>query len=412
MSVFCILVAGQTYHTARRLKYLGPGLWFVGFILITQGLLGIALRDFIPEVFSVFLANGCLYFGIVLHTQGVWRLIGHPMGPSFGYICAGLATVSHGLLFVYSNSPQARSILFAGVFIVVNLVSAIGLIFLAPTGVRRAARVSAIFYLLIVALYVYRLISVLVLPDSNWMNSGLPEAMYLLGSMILYAGLVFAELQLVNGFLLAEREAVAKDRALLLREMNHRTKNNLQLTEALVELEAQRFTDPTIKSSMAAIAGRVHSIGLLHEHLSKFDEGGKDIRLDEYISAIVEALVLGRVDVQVDLALQPLRVPLSMALPLGLVLNELVTNCLKYAINTEAKNHWRVTLAIQSTYLILEVADSGPGLPAVHGNGLGHLIITSLVQQLHGSLEYLNDQGALVRIRVALPEVVDPRLGL
>jgi PAS domain S-box-containing protein len=184
----------------------------------------------------------------------------------------------------------------------------------------------------------------------------------------------------------AEREEFARqlrDKDLLLKELQHRVKNNLQLITALIRLDArnQRHGD---KVNLDRLAGRIESLQLLYRDLSA-DGLGKTVDLGHYLSQIASAVMHTyavdgiRLDIKVDYAM----VSVNLAMPVGLLVNELLTNAFKYAF--AGRGSGTLTLRClhedESSYRIV-VADDGIGLPEgttwpVPGK-LGALILTSL----------------------------------
>jgi PAS domain S-box-containing protein len=184
----------------------------------------------------------------------------------------------------------------------------------------------------------------------------------------------------------AERDEFARqlrDKDLLLKELQHRVKNNLQLITALIRLDArnQRHGD---KVNLDRLAGRIESLQLLYRDLSA-DGLGKTVDLGHYLSEIASAVMHTyavdgiRLDIKVDYAM----VSVNLAMPVGLLVNELLTNAFKYAF--AGRGSGTLTLRClhedESNYRIV-VADDGIGLPEgttwpVPGK-LGALILTSL----------------------------------
>jgi two-component sensor histidine kinase/HAMP domain-containing protein len=194
---------------------------------------------------------------------------------------------------------------------------------------------------------------------------------------------------------------------LLIREMHHRVKNNLQVIASLLRLQAATFTDPRLQAAFDQSQNRVLSMALIHEKLYKGDELAKvDVAL--YIAELfaelvrindVEERVECRTDVDPGLVLG-----LDTMVPLGLLMNELITNSFKHAFPGQRRG--AVTLALHSTgeAFDLHYADDGVGMDQERMEGregsLGTSLIESLVEQLNGHLTVdLSGQGTRYHIR-------------
>lgn len=214
---------------------------------------------------------------------------------------------------------------------------------------------------------------------------------------------------------LAEKET-------LLKEIHHRVKNNLQIVSSLLTLQANQQADTLARSVLLESAHRVISMALIHERmygvtsLDRIDLGAYASRLVDYLRAAFAPAARVRVSAT------DVRVTLDLAVPLGLILNELVTNAFKYgapqtpsygASPTSGEEDWDIHIRVghirvghirigeQEDMICVEVSDHGPGLPEGfnprQSSSLGLQIINSLSRQLRGTLTATNDQGAHFR---------------
>ena len=175
-------------------------------------------------------------------------------------------------------------------------------------------------------------------------------------------------------------------------ELNHRMKNNLANVAALLRLQGARASDPAVREQLSKAANRVDAVSDAHACLYRFGEN-ETVDLGAYLADLCERLGRalmeeGRVTLEVDAA--SIRGPSDRALPLGIIVNELVTNAAKYAYPGAAQGKVRVSLRPTSEGMSLIVADDGRGLPADLANkpgGLGMPLVRSLVRQLGGSLQ-------------------------
>ncbi|MDE1150503.1 MAG: PAS domain S-box protein [Azospirillaceae bacterium] len=210
----------------------------------------------------------------------------------------------------------------------------------------------------------------------------------------------------------AERTAALKQRDLLLREVYHRVKNNLQVIDGLVMMQAYQLTDPEARQALMGLRSRVYALGLVHQQLmTSIDLETFDIApfLDELSNNILQAGADAEVDLVLDVC--PLVVNLDFAIPLGLLVTELITNSLKHAF-PDGKG--TITLALRQRIeggVVLEVADDGTGasdVPAAEENGgykrgLGSKIVKGLVAQLDGTISMRFDKGTRAEIILPTP---------
>jgi PAS domain S-box-containing protein len=207
------------------------------------------------------------------------------------------------------------------------------------------------------------------------------------------------------------RESLA-EKELLLREIHHRVKNNLQVVSSLVSLQADALTDPRFREVFNDVRNRVRSMGLVHEKL--YQSGGLS-RLDfaDYAAGLTRSLwnAHGAVGARVKLQLEvePVALSVATAVPCGLILNELVSNALKHAFPSGGG---KVTVGLArepaSGRLCLRVVDDGVGLPAGfdwrHARSLGLRLVQMLAAQLDGSVEAGAGPGTEFRVSFVAKE--------
>lgn len=188
--------------------------------------------------------------------------------------------------------------------------------------------------------------------------------------------------------------ATLAERNLLLREINHRIKNSLQLVTSILNLQSQEFIDPQARQRFQHAVSRVMAIASVHERLYQ-DEDPLTVAMDEYISGLCVGLttasILDPERTTITVEVEPLRLPTETAVPVALIVNELVTNSLKYAqIANDGHNMINVSLArVASDELKLTVSDSGRGIApgATEQSGLGRRLVNTFVRQLSGRIE-------------------------
>jgi two-component sensor histidine kinase len=185
------------------------------------------------------------------------------------------------------------------------------------------------------------------------------------------------------------------DKEVLLREMHHRVKNNLQVVSSLLSLQARQLSDPGANAAIRDSRSRVEAMALLHQKLYQHEEL-RHIALPDYLRLLTHT-VLGSYGFAPEevarLSVDEVAADVDVALPLGLLLNELLTNACKYAL--PGQPHPRLTVALHQQPngdLHLRVADNGPGLPATGSEdpapSFGLRLMGLLARQLDTRLEW------------------------
>ncbi|MGA2248649.1 MAG: amino acid permease, partial [Verrucomicrobiota bacterium] len=194
----------------------------------------------------------------------------------------------------------------------------------------------------------------------------------------------------------ASLQASLIEKEALLKELHHRVKNNLQIITSLLRLEAGRSVQPDTQSVLKDMQGRIHSMALLHESLYRsgvFAAADLGLYLGQLTSHSLLALSdkPGLIQLQLDLA--NISVGLDQAIPCGLLVNELVSNCIKHAFPDGNGGEIRIELhqLAVGPQIRLCVSDNGLGLPADFESrrkqSLGLQLVSGLAQQLGGTLE-------------------------
>jgi two-component sensor histidine kinase len=180
------------------------------------------------------------------------------------------------------------------------------------------------------------------------------------------------------------------ERNLLLKEINHRIKNSLQLVTSMLNLQSQEFTDPQARQLFQHAVSRVMAIASVHERLYQ-DDQPLTVAMDEYLASLCAGLTRAGIfndettSIEIDVA--RVRLPTEFAVPVALIVNELVTNALKHASSEGVRNLIKVALVrVDGGQLRLSVSDNGPGLQSTDSEqgGLGRRLVDTFVRQLLG----------------------------
>lgn len=184
---------------------------------------------------------------------------------------------------------------------------------------------------------------------------------------------------------------------LLLKEIHHRVKNNLEVVSSLLELQSSQIDDPNTKDAMLASQNRVHSIGIVHQKLYQGENLGA-IEMKDYFINLSESILdsfSANKRVQVEFAMNTLNVDIDTAVPLGLIVNELLTNTIKYAFPDGRSGKVQIKLEQGANgNLQMLVSDNGVGKSdTIKGTGFGGQLISLLTRQLGGTIKEDNNNG-------------------
>jgi two-component system, chemotaxis family, CheB/CheR fusion protein len=192
------------------------------------------------------------------------------------------------------------------------------------------------------------------------------------------------------------------EKDILLRELHHRVKNNLQKIVSIVNLQVYEEKDERIVDILKGIQARIYSMSLVHEKLYRSSEIAR-LSTGDYLRSLMEEVVRTfqrGIDIRIEQKIEEMNLGIDDCLALGLVLNELVSNSMKYAFTGRKRGKIHVGLEHDPTgSAVLTVADDGGGLPAgfdpYTSESLGMQIVLVLADQLKGELSYRTDKGAV-----------------
>ncbi|CAM3302220.1 tetratricopeptide repeat-containing sensor histidine kinase [Aequorivita lipolytica] len=194
-----------------------------------------------------------------------------------------------------------------------------------------------------------------------------------------------------------ELDAKNKQNELLLKEIHHRVKNNLEMVKSLIALQSAKLEDGASKEAMLASQNRVQSMGIIHQKLYQGENLGS-IEMKDYFINLGEGVLdtfNAEQKVKIECAMDNLDLDVDTAVPIGLIVNELLTNALKYAFPEGEKGQINISLKKENDGLFLKVSDNGIGKTVglkPKGTGFGTQLIQLLTQQLNGTIseEYTN----------------------
>ena len=199
-----------------------------------------------------------------------------------------------------------------------------------------------------------------------------------------------------------------EEKQILLKEVHHRVKNNMAIISSFISLQSMNIKDEQVLSMLQSTENRVRSMALIHEYLYK-SENLKDINVKRYVDELVSMLLgsyqFGADKLTTKIEIAQINLKLDILIPLGMIINEIISNALKYAYKNIDSPELSVTLAEgKKTELILTIADNGIGLPESskinESDSIGFVLINSLVDQIHGTLSINREFGTKYQISV------------
>jgi PAS domain S-box-containing protein len=212
----------------------------------------------------------------------------------------------------------------------------------------------------------------------------------------------------------AEIKASLAEKEMLLKEIHHRVKNNLQVVASLLYLQADQLKDPTAAAVFEDTQNRIKSMALIHESLYRTGDLAH-FNFAHYIenlgTHLFQSYTTGTSRISLHTELDQLALDVDTAIPCGLLLNELLTNALKYAFPEGHSGDIYITLRGDGEHVILSVRDTGIGLPEDFDfrqtESLGLQLVCMLTEQLGGTIEITSGSGTMCA--VTFPYPIHPR---
>ncbi|KQO54715.1 histidine kinase dimerization/phosphoacceptor domain -containing protein [Methylobacterium sp. Leaf85] len=240
------------------------------------------------------------------------------------------------------------------------------------------------------------------------------ETVYFFASQLDVTDRIDALMQTRNEKIHFEREVEKRTRELtealaaktmLVHEVDHRVKNNLQMIASLLTLQTRTITDPDAKASLKSMLARIEALGTVHKRLYQ----SNDVQRFD-VAAFAQELAVdlvrgsGRQEIELDVDLVSVEVAVEQAPPVALVMNELLTNALKHAFPRDAGGRLLVSVKPEGEEIRITIADDGIGMPVDVGGGrtFGKRLIESLVRQLNADIAW-HPANPGTRIEIRLP---------
>lgn len=190
------------------------------------------------------------------------------------------------------------------------------------------------------------------------------------------------------------------EKEILLKEIHHRVKNNLQVISSILNLQSSYVKDKNTLAILKESQNRIKSMAFIHESLYQ-NKNFSSVNVTEYISNLSKNLIhsyeMGESKVLLDLSLKPVSLNLDQSIPCGLIINELVTNSFKYAFKGRKKGKISISLKEANNVVTLVIADDGVGMPEdfdyKNADSLGLQLVFTLVEQINGKINLSTKGG-------------------
>ncbi|MDI1353991.1 MAG: PAS domain S-box protein [bacterium] len=203
-------------------------------------------------------------------------------------------------------------------------------------------------------------------------------------------------------------EQSLKEKEVLLREVHHRVKNNMQVISSILNLQSSYVSDDYALTLLKETQNRIKTMAYIHESLYQ-NKSFTSVNFSEYVHTLVKNIVqsysYSSDKIGLELNIQDLTLSLDSSIPAGLIINELITNAIKHAFPGAKKGIISFSLRSENNFVILELKDDGvgfaPGLDFENSHTLGLQLVNTLIEQIEGELKYTSekDKGTEVTVK-------------
>lgn len=202
-----------------------------------------------------------------------------------------------------------------------------------------------------------------------------------------------------------------EEKEVLLREIHHRVKNNLQVISSILQMESNQHENAEARQALQDMQLRIKSMGLVHERLYQSPELSH-VDVQDYLTQLAHNVLQTYSRGEhpaLDLDVQEMELPLDKAIPCGLVATELLSNACQHAFPDGRTGTVRLSARCSDETCTLTVSDDGVGMPEdVSGDSLGLQLVDMLAAQLDGTVEFTGEEGTTATLTFEMPEEVTP----
>ncbi len=198
-----------------------------------------------------------------------------------------------------------------------------------------------------------------------------------------------------------------EEKDILLKEIHHRVKNNLQVIRSLIHMQLTKEKNPAFQNSATELSNRILSMAMIHEYLYS-SENIAVVNLKTYIESFLNKILQSYVHSNITIVkqLEDIHLSLDQSVPIGLLINELITNAVKHAFPKYRKGKIIITLSRKQNLCELKVKDNGIGIPTDINfrdpSTLGLKLVNILANQLEGTVQMYRQKGTLIKLTIPI----------
>ena len=197
------------------------------------------------------------------------------------------------------------------------------------------------------------------------------------------------------------------EKEILLKEIHHRVKNNLQVISSILNLQSSFVKEKQTLNILKESQNRIKSMAFIHESLYQ-NKDFSNVNFSEYVANLCKTLFYtyntSETFVKLNLEISPIKLSIDNAIPCGLIINELVSNALKYAFPNNRKGKLTIRVFLYKNQLIIEVEDNGVGFPEnlnfKNTDSLGLQLVITLVEQLNAEIQLISKEGCKFAVKI------------
>jgi two-component sensor histidine kinase len=389
--------------------YGGFFLWLVAQTFITVNFVLLLLRGTISDFFSIILANYFFAAAGMFILYGIKRFFGKGANLAPAFVIPPILTAVIAYYCYADRSFTARTMIVAVYTAIIGIAAAREIFRSSPRENKFIFYLPAVFFLSNSAFIVGRAFFIAAgsIPREIFDNRMINSAFFIF-IMVMYisTNVMFilwnysrmsAELEVSN----RELTGTLSEKETLLKELNHRTKNNLQIIVSMIRIKRNSVTDTAISDVLCGIETRVQTLSLVYDKLFN-SRSISNIPLDEYISELSTLIIdvfKREPAIRLEKNLEHIRFKIDNAVSVGIIINEILSNALKHAFDGGVQGTVSVTLKkAPGGKLLLSVADNGKGIPEGfrpdQSKRYGiHIILTIAENQLRGKAELVCTNG-------------------
>lgn len=387
------------YFVYQRDIRVGSGFWAFRYFLVGMTFTLILFRSYFPAAFNLLVPSILAMWAAIEQIRGIAKYQNIRMPARRIYLVLLLYVA---LLLIFSKGPiLVRNSITSILSMILYAYSGILLLIPIKQQSSKISRIVGGIFIFTGFIHLMRMITNIFFAGSNtFFDPIMIQPYYSLAYLVIAIITGFGLLMLINQRLIDIRINLMDEKELLFREMNHRVKNNFQIISSILSLQAGLSEEPNIKSALKSAESRVKVMAGIHEKFSRFEEKGK-ISFETYARELIDCLVdsLKPPDSEISVAynIQAAEFYTMTIMPLGMILNEIVTNSIKYAFS--AQDHGRIEVSLfkrDDTYR-LEIRDNGCGLRDAltlkEPDTLGTSIVHSFAKKIYGTVSFRNENG-------------------